>query len=266
MWAEQMGFLKPFLAMAATHTNIHSDAPSNSERSPVNFDAEIEQELDGMEERNNGGQLELPAEPLAANERADVPNSTAPKSATSFQMPNRTASRKRVRSSDASSTSAVDKVLDYLKQTDETPQADLDYICLGYAKTIRKFSSRRQAETKFLISKLLMEKELEELNDAPPQSQYHSSSPNYSTNYSRTSPSYSNHSQSSPLSLTTSYTNTHSSISPNHSPNSLNYSAGYQLSPNTSSLNNYSHFENEFLVPSPQSLTDQNMTTYTNLT
>lgn len=66
--------------------------------------------------------------------------------------------------------STTSSVLNYLqnRSASKPNYDDIDHICLGYAKTIKKFSAERQALVKFEMAKLLMEQELAHIRERSP--------------------------------------------------------------------------------------------------
>ncbi|CAH1378441.1 unnamed protein product, partial [Tenebrio molitor] len=72
--------------------------------------------------------------------------------------------RKRRLEEQTQTPTSIDKVIAYFdKKPCNNTQAgydDVDLIFLSYAKTLKKFSPRRQTMTKFKIAQLLMEEEL----------------------------------------------------------------------------------------------------------
>ncbi|KAL4711271.1 hypothetical protein ACJJTC_019112 [Scirpophaga incertulas] len=79
----------------------------------------------------------------------------------------RNSTQRHISSNAGSSTTSV---INYLKNRDASKANydDIDHICLGYAKTIKKFPAERQALVKFQMAKLLMEQELEHIHKRSP--------------------------------------------------------------------------------------------------
>lgn len=64
-------------------------------------------------------------------------------------------------------SSGTDRVTPYSDSANESRQIkdEIDFIFLGYAATVRKFSHKRQARVKYQIAKLLMEEELQHIEE-----------------------------------------------------------------------------------------------------
>nr|CAD7579787.1 unnamed protein product [Timema californicum] len=157
-WAQQMAFFRPFLQFGSTNSNISTvdsvlDSPDESENSREGlFVSKDRADEYGFLQQA----VEMPTQPQPAQEspcrQAPIANN-----------------RKRKHHEETlSQPSAVERVLAYLenKNVDQNfSYEDIDLIFLGYAKTIKKFSPRRQTIVKFKMAQLLMEEELAQQMD-----------------------------------------------------------------------------------------------------
>ncbi|GLV46193.1 hypothetical protein CBL_02910 [Carabus blaptoides fortunei] len=124
-WSQQGEFLKPFLKFSNTDSNISKQSFLKPQES-----------MDHIEE-----QQEEVSQPL--RQTGPVP---APISATPVQPQQETPKISRKRKSDeASSQPSSVQVLTYLeKRNNNSALEDIDLIMMGYARSIKQFSPRRQ--------------------------------------------------------------------------------------------------------------------------
>lgn len=157
-WAQQMSFFKYFLKFADTESNISlpDDAQEN--------------------------------DPAQAEDRA--------KDQTTVQMETPPPKKKicrtvSARTKEETGQSSVDKVVSYLqsKKLGQSEHDEIDMVFLGYAKTIKKFTNKRQIITKFRVAKILMEEELKNMEEQTTTATHFTSS--CSSYPSASSPAYS---------------------------------------------------------------------------
>ncbi|GLV44644.1 hypothetical protein CBL_20555 [Carabus blaptoides fortunei] len=138
-WSQQMEFLKPFLKFSNSNFNI----------SKLSF-LKPQESMDHIEE-----QQEEISQPL--RETGPV---RAPISATPVQPQQETPkiSRKRKSGEASSQPTSVQQVLTYLeKRNNNSALEDIDLIMMGYARSIKQFSPRRQTMVKYKISQIVLE-------------------------------------------------------------------------------------------------------------
>lgn len=141
-WANQMEFLRPFLQLSKTVCNIASQDVTNTNKE-VEKDKEKE-EVDGIQQSHQQQCDENPA---------------------TVQLLKPTATRKRKSKSEQTSSHSIlgQQVIRYIDKRQSSSNSaydDIELIFMGYAKTIKKFSPRRQSVAKFKFSQILMEEEL----------------------------------------------------------------------------------------------------------
>lgn len=82
---------------------------------------------------------------------------------------NQTVRGRNKRKQSCSSESSTNKVLEYLKNRNNSPKYDdIDLLFLGYAKTIKKFSPSRQIKVKYDMASLIMRHEQENHRERSP--------------------------------------------------------------------------------------------------
>lgn len=155
-WSATMERFRPFVNFAQTASNVSRPGSQHnpettlqpaSKPSDEQSDQQHQQQTDETEEMYDyehsfSNDVE-PALPLATDE--DV----------------RKRKRKVERPSRMSNT---EKAIEFLKSNRGEVMEDIDYVMLGYAKTIKKFSPRGQVLTKLKIAEIIANQELDELN------------------------------------------------------------------------------------------------------
>ncbi|XP_030752276.1 uncharacterized protein LOC115879532 [Sitophilus oryzae] len=157
-WAQQMEFLRKSLSFAKTHTNKNI--------LPVSQSAESSQ----LREDTNHDQLNNhePVEQVTVAENipaimGDTEENQLKKRQVYCEVKQPEKKKKTMVNSQGS---AVEQVICCLHQNRENLAADdIDDIFKGYAKTVKKFSKKRQAIVKFKMSQLIMENELAQLEE-----------------------------------------------------------------------------------------------------
>lgn len=148
-WATHMERFKPFLAMAKTLTNVNpSGTEGNSEVSNSEFPSP-EIGNDDRDQFSADTPMDQP-ELQQLNLSVESNCSTQPQAKKLKQQP---------------TVSNVDKVVEYLQTKNKPPLDATDHLMLGYGKTIKSFSRKRQAEIKFKIAQLINQCELEQLEE-----------------------------------------------------------------------------------------------------
>jgi hypothetical protein len=76
-------------------------------------------------------------------------------------------------------SSSVGQILNYLENRpiENSAYDNVDLLCMGYAKTIKKFSPRRQTVVKFKIAEILMQEELAQQIEDATRAKCHCSTP-----------------------------------------------------------------------------------------
>lgn len=176
-WVKQMEIFKPFLQFAQTASNVPA---IDSELTSPRRDEYLEKDEDTMDDdtvaQNEWSEDQSRQQPPGTNDTpapdvrkgfSDTHRTNPPASGTPTSNATK---RKRHIEQKTSTPSSVDKVIAYLeKRPSQAEYDEVDLICLGYAKTIKKFSPRRRTLTKFKIAQILME---EELNQQMEESTY----------------------------------------------------------------------------------------------
>lgn len=165
-WAQQMSFFKTFLKFADTESNISSP------------DIQQNDAIDSQELITNNDESS-PAVSNMISQGTSAENLPTAASQTPIRKKVRRSSSS-VRSKEETEQSSVDKVVGFLKSRKEEQHDDIDLLFLGYAKTIKKFSKKRQITTKYRVAKIIMEQEMEEMEEMTNASSF-SSYPSSST-------------------------------------------------------------------------------------
>lgn len=129
-WATHMEFLRPFFQFTRT-IDVKTEIMEVSE--------------DEIETKN---QQERSQQKSANTKRATTRKSNG---------------KRRCEDTSPASTSSTSSSVKYLQTPNNpilAPDDDIDIIFMGYAKTLKKFSPRRQTMVKFKFSQILMEEEL----------------------------------------------------------------------------------------------------------
>lgn len=139
-WAKQMEFIRPHLKFATTTSNVSLELPEASndsqEEPPLNEGNTL---IDDSDARNSSEEI--------------------------------TQQRKRVRrceSSQSNSSMAVEKVISYLESSGNTCRNAeekydaIEHLFLGYAKTVKTFSAKRQTAVKLKIAQIVFEEEAQQ--------------------------------------------------------------------------------------------------------
>ena len=151
-----MSFFRPFLQFANTESNISNVDRHCSivEQSEYNSDS-----LPLSENTAHEGENTQEAGVVFSQPEHEQENLGRPANSPFI----RTRKRKHSNETSPQPSSSVDKILTYLENrqiNQNSNHDDVDLICLTYARTIKKFSPRRQTLVKFKISELLMKEEL----------------------------------------------------------------------------------------------------------
>ncbi|CAG9856307.1 unnamed protein product [Phyllotreta striolata] len=158
LWAEQMKPFRPYVAYPKTSSNISDINSTNSvlEETEIESNVKFETELANFENLDiENLDIVENMDPLETNQR--VLNATQPAA-------NNRTGKKRYNTTPLSS---VGEMLKYFKNKKRIEYDATDCLLLAHAKTIKTFSGRRQAITKWKIAQVIMEQELlhqEELN------------------------------------------------------------------------------------------------------
>lgn len=150
-WGEEMSFLKPYLQpprpkQRTTTSNKNSIIISSDESENNQSTLWYDEDINNISKHEN--RLELKSEVISTE--YIVPED--------FKWPeNIPNKRKHEETENHSQTYSTDKSVGGNYSYD-----DIDLICLGYAKTIKKFTPRRQSIIKFKIARLIMNEELAE--------------------------------------------------------------------------------------------------------
>jgi hypothetical protein len=184
-WAKQMEIFKPFLQFASTNTNV-ANVPGGYETIPLQSEGEEVLRSDNAgadtvsqneDDLFHGGPLSPNASiitnaPVTSTQTvvtqttntSDTATTKTPVTPRTNTSQRNSTTRKRRLEEQTQTPTSIDKVIAYFdKKPCNNTQAgydDVDLIFLSYAKTLKKFSPRRQTMTKFKIAQLLMEEEL----------------------------------------------------------------------------------------------------------
>ncbi|XP_067121320.1 uncharacterized protein [Centruroides vittatus] len=152
-WARQMEVFRPFLFSSRNDSNAHE---SNTEHEAIHPEWESDEQPTRESEYFENQSMDP-----SSNHCQDVSSSAV------HIRDNESWNRnKRRRKEEVENYSSVDKVLDYLKRKGCHSSLDAtELIFLGYAKTLKTFSPRRQIMTKMKIAQIMMKQELEEQDD-----------------------------------------------------------------------------------------------------
>jgi hypothetical protein len=182
---EANGKFKPFLQFASTNTNV-ANVPGGYETIPLQSEGEEVLRSDNAgadtvsqneDDLFHGGPLSPNASiitnaPVTSTQTvvtqttntSDTARTKTPVTPRTNTSQRNSTTRKRRLEEQTQTPTSIDKVIAYFdkKPCNNTQAAydDVDLIFLSYAKTLKKFSPRRQTMTKFKIAQLLMEEEL----------------------------------------------------------------------------------------------------------
>lgn len=159
-----MSFFSPFLQFASTESNISSpDSVVNSE---------VAESESILTKENEGTQQ---AEVISSHLQPGQESSSRP----AYHLPSRIRKRKHGGETSPQPSSSVGQILNYLenRSIENSAYDDVDLLCMGYAKTIKKFSPRRQAVVKFKIAEILMQEELAQQMEDATRANSHCSTP-----------------------------------------------------------------------------------------
>ncbi|XP_069690368.1 transcription factor Adf-1-like [Periplaneta americana] len=151
-WAKQMEFFKPFLAFARTDTNLE----------PMHVDLHLD------EAENDLNCSEVSAEPISGIKDEDRGNANFALESSESPITEQTATPQAQKSKKRkfSEETSVDKVVQYLENNRRHTDMDAtELLFMSYAKTLKTFSSRRQAITKIKIAHIFMEQEIEQAEE-----------------------------------------------------------------------------------------------------
>jgi hypothetical protein len=180
-----MEIFKPFLQFASTNTNV-ANVPGGYETIPLQSEGEEVLRSDNAgadtvsqneDDLFHGGPLSPNASiitnaPVTSTQTvvtqttntSDTARTKTPVTPRTNTSQRNSTTRKRRLEEQTQTPTSIDKVIAYFdkKPCNNTQAAydDVDLIFLSYAKTLKKFSPRRQTMTKFKIAQLLMEEEL----------------------------------------------------------------------------------------------------------
>ncbi|KAH1000576.1 hypothetical protein HUJ04_012885, partial [Dendroctonus ponderosae] len=150
-WSKHMENFRPFLTFAKTSSNVPEYLSQTESNKVVNVNDNT-QETNISQETKTGDFCEtLESNAVTRTDRSDD-NAT----------PSRTSKKqKSTKSSTPKATSSVEAVISYFenKKATETKD-DLDLLFLSYARTIKKFSGKRQVETKLQIAQIIAYQEI----------------------------------------------------------------------------------------------------------
>lgn len=183
-WAQQMSFFSPFLQFASTESNISiPDSVLNSE---------VDESESILTEEDEGTQQ---AEVISSHLQPGQESFSRP----AYPLSSRIRKRKHGGETSPQPSSSVGQILNYLENRpiENSAYDDVDLLCMGYAKTIKKFSPRRQTVVKFKIAEILMQEELAQQMEDATRAKCHCSTPSPGpSNYDSISPGSSHYTPS----------------------------------------------------------------------
>lgn len=164
-WSEHMEIFRPYLTFAKTSSNVPEYLSETESTEALNVNDDNTQETDINRKTKTGDFFETLLESNNAVTRTDSSDDNTTRSKTSKKQ-------KSTKSSSPKATSSVEAVISYFKnkKTTETKD-DLDLLFLSYARTITKFSGKRQAETKLQIAQIIAQQEIMHYEEQSSQQQ-----------------------------------------------------------------------------------------------
>lgn len=158
-WSEHMEIFRPFLTFAKTSSNVPEYLSETESTEALNVNDNT-QETNINQETETGDFFET----LESNAVIRTDDNTTPSRTSKKQ--------KSTKSSTPKATSSVEAVISYFKnkKTTETND-DLDLLFLSYARTIKKFSGKRKAETKLQIAQIIAQQEIMHYEEQSSQQQ-----------------------------------------------------------------------------------------------
>lgn len=173
-WAKNMDFLRPFLKFSKTATNVCNDDNGSNELPQCNY-------LSQTENLAASTNLETSLNPTTPILKRTMEESENVDTDVEAVIPR--TKKKLIKETVSGCTSGVDKVISFLKQkkSDTESMDATELMFLGYAKTIKTFSARRQALTKMKISQLVMEQNLLQIEENEEKSSLGNSNFQYSS-------------------------------------------------------------------------------------
>lgn len=211
-WANHMTIFKPYFQLTPTESNVSRQSNSEDLISAQELfgppsEARYVELLDPQEsdQSPDAGLLNQPSEQML--------NSTAPQESTTSnnitilpiqqaletnisvpnghtQLNNRASVRSTARTNRSRLTnsencdSPTDRAINFLNKRSSDKYDDIDLICLGYAKTIKKNSPTRQTIVKFKLAELMAEQEMEHHRERSPIPLSDATNQNVATYYS----------------------------------------------------------------------------------
>lgn len=149
-WAPLMEHFKSYMAFAKTDSNIPPLVDSNQYQGER---PEIDLTLDSIDFEEQFSENDINEDPQPATNTLH----------TSEIRPLREQGNRNTRNTQKEnkrSTSSVDTVVHYLENKRRQVDMDaIDLIFLGYSKTVKSFSKKRQALTKMKIAEIIMQQE-----------------------------------------------------------------------------------------------------------
>lgn len=147
IWAEHMRAFQPFLSFAKTSSNIgfiNTSMEYESDEMTLDYDISDICEVGSLSEPEKY-RLQT-STPLR-----DISNNSL--------IGNTEESRSSKKKANSQPSSSVKEVIEYLKNKNKVEYDEIDCTMLAHAKSIKKFSPKRQSVTKFKIAELIMKQE-----------------------------------------------------------------------------------------------------------
>ncbi|XP_038210732.1 poly [ADP-ribose] polymerase-like isoform X2 [Zerene cesonia] len=181
-WGQDASFLQPYLAFVSPDSNVQS----------FNESEDSIYEEPGLQSQYPQASAQLTCELEVPGTLTQYPQTTTQHTHLRLNEPiissPHTDQNNRKRTFDLNE-SQVDRFISLLNnRKDDMEHDETDLIFLGYARTLKQMSKRRQATVKFRIAKIIMEAELEDAEESnapvmmPTQNNRNNTSENYIVN------------------------------------------------------------------------------------